>query len=354
MAIKFCEVSLSANLGEGKGIIGVISKSFGRASVALSCVYAILLLALSFVMGAALQSSSVGQCVSETLAAKPLFVALFWTLLILFAIIKGKDKISKITAIIIPLTTIIYISLSILCIFKNFDRLGPAFVNVMKNAFKIESALGGAVGYCLSSKIREGYLRGILSNEAGAGTSTLAHASNSSRDPVAVGVMGICEVFFDTVVLCTLTAFAVLVSTDDPTGISGVRIIVLTIGSAFGTVSEILLLMCVFSFAYSTVICWYYYGSEAYEYLMRAKSGRAYLSLFLAFSFFGVFVKGDILVGITDVLLFFLSSISLFTLMKNSDRIVALSEKSGLIPPMRKCRAKKTSTRRKYIREDRP
>ena len=333
MVIKYSEASLSCELGGGRGMIGVILKSFGRLSRPISYVYAILILLVAFVMGSALQSASIGQSAYISFGIPSHVTGVFLLVALLLAIIGGAKKISKITAIIIPVTTIIYIILAFSTIITNINELPVAFLRVVSSAFEPESAVGGVSGFLLSDKIKEGYLRGILSNEAGAGTSTIAHSSNKSHSAASVGLMGMMEVVFDTVILCMLTAFATLVSVDDVSLLSGVGAIISGIGGVFGKASEYLVAFCIFAFAYSTVICWYYYGSVAYEYLLDAKSGRAYTSLFLISALIGVQTKSDFLIGLTDVLLLFLSIISLFALMKNSDRIKFLSEHAGLLTP---------------------
>jgi len=331
MIIKYAEASLCAELGEGKGMIGVVAKSFGTLSRPLSTAYSVLILALCFIMGSALQSASIGQCATLTLGASEGVTSIILVIVLLFSIIGGARKIEKITVFLIPVTTIIYIFLSSFTILINIEKMPEVFLNVMSAAFDADSALGGIVGFLLSDKIKEGYLRGILSNEAGTGTSSIAHSINKSVDAGAVGVMGMLEVVFDTVILCMLTAFATLVSVDDLSGLSGVQIIMAGIGNVFGGVSQYFLCLCIFAFAYSTVICWYYYGSFAYSCLFGRKSGLLFSVCFLVSAYLGSRVSGDSLIGVTDIILLSLCTISLSALIKNSDRIKLLSESSGLI-----------------------
>ena len=353
MVIKYCEATISSDMGEGLGMIGVLRKSFAGKKRAISYVYASLVLILSFIMGAALQSRSIAQTAEEAFKISPLFSAFAVTVFILYPVFKGNEKIEKITAIIIPLATVVYILLAFSSIITNISKLPSAFTSVVSSAFYIKSVKGGILGFLLSNAVKEGYLRGILSNEAGAGTSSFAHARNGSRDPSEVGVMGIAEVFFDTVLLCMLTAFATLVSTDGVLGLSGVGIIIIGIGSVFGMFSEYLLFLCIFAFAYSTVICWYYYGRCAYAYLF-GRCGTAYAVSFCASVLLGALIETRSLIAATDITLLLLSFISLFAVIKNSDRIKLLSEKGGLVIPKARCREKPTSIRRKYSREDRP
>ena len=186
MVIKYAEASLCAEFGDGKGMIGVVAKSFGRLSRPMSIAYSVLILAICFVMGAALQSASIGQCASFTLGMSENVTSIILIIVLLFSIIGGSLKIEKITMILIPVTTIIYILLSCFAILLNIEKIPEAFFCVMSSAFDGESAFGGIIGFLLSDKIKEGYLRGILSNEAGAGTSSIAHSINKSADSGAV------------------------------------------------------------------------------------------------------------------------------------------------------------------------
>ncbi len=348
--IKFSESVISADKGSGIGMIGVIESSFGKKSKLISGIYAALVLMLCFFMGAMLQSASVGQCASLGFSVSPLTVAFIITVWLLPAIIMGSQKIDKITAIVIPMTTIIYIFVASFAIIKNFQRIPSAISMIFSEALSPEGIGGGIFGFFLSAKIREGYLRGLLSNEAGAGTSSFAHSRNPAKDCGSVGVMGICEVLFDTVILCMLTALAVLVSVDNLSGLSGMEIILKSVGAAFGGLSRFLVLVCIFFFAYSTIVCWFYYGSCAFRYLF-GRCGRVFTSLFLFSAFFGALTKGDVLITVSDTVLLFLSLISLSALIINSDRIKRLSELSGLLKINRKCRERSFSTRQKNIQE---
>lgn len=350
--IKYSEGAISVDLGDGKGMIGVIEKSFGIHSSFISKIYAFLILALAMVMGGALQSSSMGQCAHECFDLNPYVCAFIITAALFFSVVGNSEKIKKIINITIPATTIIYIFLCFATVFMNFNRLDDAIYSVFSSAFLPESVGGGVLSFLLSKKIKEGYLRAILSNEAGAGTSSIAHSQNPSENLASVGIMGMCEVLFDTVMLCGLTAAALLVSVEDFSLSSGVAIVLSGIGGVFGRVSEYLVFVCIFAFAFSTLICWYYYGRFTYRILFADRSSFVFSVLFFASVFFGATAEGDFLIYASDSVLFLLSVISLSALMKNSDRIVLLSENCGIIRTRRKCRVRQTEIRLKYNRED--
>ena len=311
--------------------------SFGMANVLKKCfrpfspVYSALCILLSLTMGTALQAKAMSESAACILGNEKIGVisAFIFTLFTLLALRKGGEKIAKITAYIIPLSTIIYIFLTFSIIFANSSRLLEVIKLIISDAFSIRAGTGGVMAFLTSRGLKEGFSRGLLSNEAGAGTSTLAHAKNCGT-PVSSGLVSMLEVFFDTTLLCTLTALAVLLSVDSLDAYSsGIEIIVACF-SPLGPPALFLLFFSIASFAFSTVICWYYYGKTSLSFLTDKWSG-VYLTLFLSSVLSGTFVSSEILIVISDYLLFFLSVLSLFALIKNSDRLRYLSESEGLI-----------------------
>ena len=337
MVIKYAEVVISSdNLYHDTdthgGFFYVIKVSFGRLGRYLSRTYALVTLALSLILGAALQTDAVEESLSEIVTLPPLYLVVALTAVILFAIIGGAKRIEKITAVIIPLTTIIYIFLTFSIILANIDGLSEVVESILNSAFTFESALGGGIGFFMSLPVREGFARGILSNEAGAGTSAMAHARSGVLSPSTAGLLGIFEVWFDTGLICMLTSFSILLSVPDLSSFTGgMELIMYSVGNMFGVVGKYAVLLCVFAFAFATVICWYYYGSESFSQLFGKKRKAVFLPLFLAFAIYGCFADSYKLVSVTDTLMLFATALTLFALIKNSDRIKALSESGGII-----------------------
>lgn len=328
-ALKYAEVVLAEDnkVGGSGGMFYCIRNSFPAFGGILSLIYAVFCLLLSFVMGAALQTRTVTDTASEIFDTPPYISALIFLFLIAISVIGGKKIIGKITLFCIPLTTIIYIILTSTVIFLNIGRLPDIIFKILSEAFDISAASGGILGFFTSRAIIEGYSRGILSNEAGAGTSTIAHTTAASHTPRVAGLFGTLEVFFDTVLLCMLTAFAILLSVPDPEAYSqGMSLVLSSITSTLGDIPGYLLLLCVLAFAYSTVICWYYYGTECYSQLFGTRVRFIFLPLFLLSIFLGAYIPEGTLVFLTDIALLVLTLLTLPTLIKNSDRICRLSE----------------------------
>ncbi len=337
MIIKYAEVVISTdNLLHGAethgGMVYVIRRAFSRFGRGASFLYAIALVAVALFMGGALQSASMAESMREISEIPVALVAFIIVVATLIAIIGGAKKIEKITAIVIPLTTIIYIILTLSIIFIKIKSFPTVISSIFSEALRFKSGLGGFVGFLLSAPLREGFSRGILSNEAGAGTSSMAHARSGVLNPVSAGLLGSLEVWFDTGVICMLTAFSVLLSVPDTSIFdNGIAIVMYTVGSTFGSFGKVVLTMCVIAFAFATVICWYYYGTEALSALIGIKRRILFLPVFLIFVAYGVYSKTYSVVLIVDVLMTVLTALTVLALIKSSDRIVELSERGGII-----------------------
>ncbi len=325
--IKYAESSLAAEFrdtGHG-GMMYVIMSSFKKLGKPIACIYAVLCIMLSLTMGSALQAESAAAAAEYSVKIAPeVFIALF--ALAVFAVICfGTQKIERATAIIIPLSTIIYIIGCLSVIFMNTSKLGAVIVDIFASAFNIKSALGGGIALLSSRALREGYARGLLSNEAGAGTSAAAQSRSSLKSSHEVGLLGMCEVFFDTTLLCMLTGFAVLTSGVPLSG-SGIKAVLDCALASFGSVSAVMLFVLISLFAYSTVVCWYFYGSECIYFLTGRERSLCYTVIFIISLVFGAKIKEAFLITASDYTLFFMTLITLLALLKNSERIKHLSE----------------------------
>lgn len=330
-AIKYAEVTLavdSAKRGDC-GFIGLVRRSL-RGGKFFSLAFALICLLLSLFMGAALQCSSISECAEAGIGIKRSFFLFPILLTVAAAIAGGGKRIEKVVCIIIPLTTIVYIFMCFAIIVLNIEKLGATLLLIVKSAFSTEAAVGGAGGFMALKALREGYSRGILSNEAGAGTSSFAHSRSVDREPFEAGIFGIVEVLFDTVILCTLSGLAVLLPLNSLSGEGGAALVTDAFKSALGDLSGLALFVSIFFFATSTVICWYYYGSVCWCELFGKRCRAFYFILYLLFCAIGVFYSGLSLIFITDILLFLLSVITLTVLIKNRRRVIELTPKSLL------------------------
>ena len=337
--IKYSEIVIASDKegksgGEDGLVFHSIRDSFGRVGIGVALFYTVCCLFLSFSMGAGLQVGAVSEAFCALFDVQPILIGFLFATLIFFSIVKGVGRIEKITQIAIPLTTIVYIIIAFLAIFVNRSNLSLALSSIVSDAFRPSSQIGGVMGFMFSRGVRVGYSRGILSNEAGTGTSSLSHSRNGSDDPMTLGLMGIVEVFFDTVILCMLTALVILTSGVDVSLFGdGMSLFLACIESSLGEKAALGILLCVLVFAYSTVVCWFYYGSTCSSYLLGKSGEKAFLPLYLIVVFASPLFGNDILVAATDVFILIMSCIILSLIIKKSDRIAVLSEIGGISPP---------------------
>jgi AGCS family alanine or glycine:cation symporter len=342
--IKYAESSLAADklVGGHGGMMYVLSSSFGRCGKLSGTLYAFLCLLLSLSMGSALQSRSAVFATHRLVRSEPIIFAFIFALLCAVVVFGGAKKIESATSFIIPTASIVYIIICLIMIIENAKAVPAVLSNIMSDALNFKSTAGGVSGFLISKSLKEGYSRGLLSNESGAGTSAMAETRQDSLTPADVGLLGMCEVFFDTSLLCTLTGLAVLSSTEGTVlGTDGMEIVLSAVRSSVGMGGECVVILLVFAFAYSTVICWYYYGCECLKYLVGDRGFLAFTALFILFSFIGFIIPENILIRVTDVILFLMSLLCISALIKNSERIVTLSEENGLL--------KKSDSRKKRV-----
>ncbi len=219
-------------------------------------------------------------------------------------IVGGLKRIASVTEKIVPFMVVIYIIGSLFIFFTNLHQIPAVFAAIFKGAFGFKAASGGVVGYGIKLAIEMGMKRGVFSNEAGLGSSVMVHSNSNVREPVRQGMWGIFEVFADTIVVCTLTAFSVLSSglVDLDTGVAateyaGVEItkanMVSTVFSIrFGYIGGVFVAIAIMLFAFSTVLGWSHYGTKACEFLFGEKYTIIYRVIFVA-AIFGGAVMGD-------------------------------------------------------------
>ena len=196
----------------------------------------------------------------------------------------GLKAVTAVTEKVVPLMAVLYILGSLAVIVLNYSKLPMAFVRIFKFAFLPKSVAGGSIGYSVMLAMRHGVSFGVFSNEAGLGSSVSGHTAVSNSTPRQMGMWNMFEVFFDTVVICTLTALAILTSGvyDESAYLNlfsqgveppmGVNLALNAFLSAIGPVANIFLSVMTVLFAVSSTAAWCYYGLDAVEYVFNNKT----------------------------------------------------------------------------------
>ncbi|MBO5312765.1 MAG: sodium:alanine symporter family protein [Clostridia bacterium] len=282
-----------------------------KASLFLSLFFAILCVINSLTTGNLVQINSV----SSILPISKLAFGIVFSILTLLVVLGGIERIGKITSKLIPFLCITYIFLCLYIILSCHDRFFSVLMSIFKDAFNTKSAISGFYGYGISSAIRFGVSRGLISNEAGSGTSPIAHASSSAKSPHAQGCLGIFEVFLDTIILCSLTAFVILLSHQD--GCENDMVLVLRAFNEFtGRVGKYIIIISSVMFAFATVISQYFYGSEALEYISGSRSVKTVFTIiFGATTIVGAVIPMAVMWQISDLAIALMTILNLIFLL---------------------------------------
>ncbi|MBP3370098.1 MAG: alanine:cation symporter family protein [Clostridia bacterium] len=222
-------------------------------------------------------------------------------------IIGGLKRIAKFAEIVVPFMAIVYVigALVIMCI--NISSIGAMFVAIFKYAFQPTAVLGGGLGVLIQKTMTQGFKRGVFSNEAGLGSSVMVHSSSNVKEPVKQGMWGIFEVFFDTFVVCTMTAIVVLstgfidLTTGVPVaGANGDTLVSEAFGKYFGAPGTWFIAVAMLFFAFTTVLGWSQYGSKAVEYLFGSKGVKVYKVIFVVMIVSGAVMEGGLAWDLSD------------------------------------------------------
>lgn len=222
-------------------------------------------------------------------------------------IIGGLNRIAKANEKIVPFMAIFYILGSLVIIVMHANMIIPAFASIFRNAFSVKAAAGGVGGALIRQAITWGFKRGVFSNEAGLGSSVMVHSASNVKEPVTQGLWGIFEVFFDTIIVCTMTALVILTTgiVDLETGasLSGATKLGLATEAftqSFGTFGGIFIAIAVTLFAFSTVLGWSFYGTKAWEYIFGTKSTIVYKAVFIVVIVVGSTLDATLVIDLSD------------------------------------------------------
>ena len=271
----------------------------------LAILFAVFTALASFGIGCTVQANSIALLANETFGIPTWVTGLFIMVMVGLVVVGGLKRIAAVTEKIVPFMVIAYMIGSLVIFITNIDKIGAVFSAIFKGAFAAKAAGGGIVGYGMKLAIEQGCKRGVFSNEAGLGSSVMVHSNSNVKEPVMQGMWGIFEVFADTIIVCTLTAFTALSSglVDLETGhlvnavyngveLTKTNLISTAFAMQFGRIGSVFIAVSIMLFAFSTVLGWSHYGTKAAEYLVGEKRTFLYRILFVLLVFGGA-VMGD-------------------------------------------------------------
>jgi len=248
-----------------------------------------------------IQSNSIALALKSQLGLEPWISGLGLAVLTWMVIIGGIKSIAKVTKVLSPFMVLFYIFGAFFTIILFTSHIPHAFSLIFLGAFKPSAVTGGVAGITIGRAIRYGLSRGAYSNEAGTGTAAVFHASARTSEPVRQGLIASLDVFIDTLVICTLTALAVLVTGVWTEGITSTEMTAAAFNKAFPNVGGLIVAASSFLFGYSSLIAVPYYGEISFRYLLGEWIKQPFRWIFCLVIFIGAILEVEEAWSIGDV-----------------------------------------------------
>ena len=333
LAVKFREVDENgANHG---GPMYYIEKGLGKNFKWLAVIFAILGGLACFGIGNIAQSSEISGAMNALFGLSPLATGIILAILVAVVIIGGVKRIGQVTSFLVPFMAIFYIVAGLAVIILRITDIPAALVLIFKSAFSLKSVGGGIFGYAIMLAMRNGFARGVFSNEAGLGSAPMAHAASSTEEPAEQAMWGVFEVFVDTIVICTITSLAVILSgvLDTPGGLDAFSSKGAAAAAAFntilpGTIGGTIIQISLLFFALSTILGWSYYGECCWGYLTRNNKAvnMVFKVIFTLMCIVGATGSGTLMWDISDTLNGLMAIPNLVALLLLSGVVAAITK----------------------------
>ena len=280
----------------------------------LAAAFALFCALASFGIGNMSQCNSIAGGLHGVFGVPPLATGLVTAALLGAVMLGGLGRISRVTTALVPAMALFYMGGAAVVLWCRRDFLPQACGQILACAFDLRAAGGGAVGFGMQQAIRIGISRGVFSNEAGLGSSVMVHTAADANEPCEQGMWAVFEVFFDTIVMCTVTALVILSSgVYDPTqyGLAagtplllrletGATLTARAFSAVFGAPGGAFVAVSLALFAFSTLLGWSYYGQRAAEYLFGPRVVPLYKGLFVAAAAAGCVMRLDLAWALSD------------------------------------------------------
>jgi len=255
----------------------------GLKSPALSLIYGILCLLASLGMGSMVQSNAAAQTLCYLTGVPPVVWAAVITGLVVFVAWGGAGRVAGVAERLVPVSAGIYILFSAVVLIQYRSQILPALREILAYALLPKAALGGVGGYGIMQSFRYGIARGVFSNEAGLGSLAGLHGATDHTTPEEQGMWAMFEVFFDTVVICTMTALVILCVMGGSRGLAagthdGAILTAFCFEKVLGKTGQYLVSGSMVVFAFATMIAWYYLGRQTLEAVISLIGSRIEIS----------------------------------------------------------------------------
>lgn len=309
-------------------------KGCKQAGKVLAVLFAVFCVMASFGIGNAGQINTISTNLKSVFNIPSAVTGIVLMIIAGLVIVGGIKRIASVAEKLVPFMAVAYIIGALVVFFVNIEKAGAVIESIFSFAFGFRAVGGAAVGIAVKNAVTWGFKRGVFSNEAGLGSSVMVHSASNVKEPVRQGMWGIFEVFADTMVVCTLTAFVVLSSgyvnletgmmVEDAADASALVSQAFT--NVFGSAGGVFIAIAILLFAFSTVLGWSYYGTKAWEFLFGTKSTIVYKVVFVLFIVVGATMSLDLAWDISDTFNGLMSIPNLIGVLSLSPLVVKITK----------------------------
>ncbi len=288
MATKFAETVLAVHYREvtpAGNVVGgpmyYIKNGLGPKWMWMGTAFAVFGGIACFGIGNMTQSNAIAESLSSTFGISPILTAIVIFVLLAVVILGGVSRIGAVSGKLVPVMAAFYIACSLIIIVMHIEEIPRIFLLIIEEAFTPTAAQGGFAGATVWMAIRYGVARGVFSNEAGLGSAAIAHATATTENPVTMGFIGMLGTFIDTIIVCSMTAFSILV-----TGVwtapdaNGAALTSVAFNTVLPGVGSFLVSISLAFFAFSTILGWCVYGERCWVYLLGDKALKPFRVIF--------------------------------------------------------------------------
>jgi len=279
MATKYAEAVLAVNYREkdeeGNHVGGpmfYIKNGLGENWKWLAFLFALFASIAGFGIGNTIQANSVSDVLESSFGIPELYSGIVLAVLVGLVIIGGIKRIAHLAGAVVPFMALAYLLSGLTIIILNITEIPAAVVTIVEAAFTPTAAMGGFAGASVWAALQFGVARGIFSNEAGLGSAPIAHAAAKTDSAVRQGLVAMMGTFIDTIIICSITGIAIVVTGAYTSGESGAALSMLAFSTALPVVGEYVVTLGLIVFAFTTMVGWSFYGEKSVYYIFGQKA----------------------------------------------------------------------------------
>jgi alanine or glycine:cation symporter, AGCS family len=322
MATKYAEAVLAVSYRETDdlgnyvgGPMYYIRNGLGKNWNWMAMAFAFFAAFAAFGIGNMVQSNSVADVISSKFDVPTWITGLILAIMAALVIIGGVKRIAQVAAKLVPFMALAYIIAAVAIVILNIEKLPDAISLIFTSAFTGSAASGGFLGATIWMAVRWGFARGIFSNEAGLGSAPIAHAAAQTNDPIKQGMVAMLGTFIDTIIICSLTAFVIIITGAWESGLEGASMSSQAFETGLIGYGSYIVSIGLVLFAFTTILGWSYYGERSAEYLFGTKIIKPYRLLWIIAIFFGAIIELKLVWAFADVLNGFMALPNLVALL---------------------------------------